>query len=59
MAMAYCIVPSNMADEPAARYAPYYRQVRAIARINQYRSGRLCRYFTVYRLEGWKGKEGE
>jgi hypothetical protein len=54
MSVAYCIVPSNAPDDVAARYVPYYARVQAVAKINTKRGGKLCRYFTVYRLEGWK-----
>jgi hypothetical protein len=55
LANAFCIVPSNEHDDARARYAPFYATIDSIGRIDQLRSGNRCRYFTVYRLGGWKG----
>jgi hypothetical protein len=55
LANAYCIVPSNEHDAARDRYAPFYATIDSVGRIDQLRSGNLCRYFTVYRLGGRKG----
>ncbi|MEJ7911516.1 MAG: glycosyltransferase family 39 protein [Chitinophagaceae bacterium] len=52
---AYCIVPSNVSDDARTRYAAYYRRIELVNTIEQRRGGSICRYFRVYRLEGWKG----
>ncbi len=56
LAKAFCIVPSNLKDDVLVRYADYYRNMKLVATIEQRRSGVACRYFSVYRLEEWKGK---
>ena len=53
-AKAYCIVPSNVEDDAKTRYAAYYKKLDLVNTIEQRRGGSLCRYFRVYRLEGWK-----
>lgn len=56
LSKAFCIVPSNQKDDALMRYADYYSTIDSVTTIEQKRSGTTCRYFTVYRLEGWKGK---
>ncbi len=53
---AYAIVPANLQDSAQVRYKNYYSRIDSVTTITQTRSGATCRYFTVYRLSGWKGK---
>ncbi len=55
LAKAYCVVPSNVTDDAKTRYAPYYEKIDLVNTIEQRRGGKICRYFRVYRLQGWKG----
>ena len=52
--MAYTVVPSNISFDAKAVFSGWYSQTDSVATLNQMRSGKVCRYFTVYRLSGWK-----
>lgn len=51
---AYCIVPSHESYDVRAQYSSYYKKVDSITTINNYRGGKMCRSFSVWRLQGWK-----
>jgi hypothetical protein len=51
---AYCIVPSNLPFNVAEAYAQYFTTIEPPVTINQMRSGKVVRYFYVYRLKGCK-----
>lgn len=55
MEKAYSITPSNEYHEAKNTYSGYYNQIDSIATIITYRNNNVCRYFTVFRLQGWKG----
>lgn len=55
MQKAYSIVPSNENYNARNVYMNYYNQVDSVAIINSYRNGKICRYFTIFRMQGWKG----
>ena len=51
---AYCIVPSNIPFNVAEAYGQYFTTIEPPVTINQMRSGKVVRYFYVYRLKGCK-----
>jgi hypothetical protein len=48
---AYCIVPSNMPADPWKLYGAYFACIEGPVIINQIRSGKIVRYFYVYRMK--------
>ncbi len=55
MEKAYCVVPSNQYHDARNVYAGYYNKIDSVTTINTFRNGKICRYFDVFRLQGWKG----
>lgn len=53
---AMAIVPSNYPTDPTNSYRDYFDHVTLIKTFIQYRSGQICRYFRVYRLENYNGR---
>jgi 4-amino-4-deoxy-L-arabinose transferase-like glycosyltransferase len=53
---AWCMVPSNESFDVAKQFAPWYTQAVQVARFEQSRNGKPARYFTLWRLSGWKKK---
>ena len=51
---AYAIVPSNLPLNVAETYGRYFTVIEKPVIINQIRSGRVVRYFYVYRMKGCK-----
>ncbi|WP_026769660.1 glycosyltransferase family 39 protein [Asinibacterium sp. OR53] len=51
---AYCIVPSNLPMNVAAKYGRYFTSIAPPTVINQVRGGKIVRYFYVYRLKSCK-----
>jgi 4-amino-4-deoxy-L-arabinose transferase-like glycosyltransferase len=51
---AYAIVPSNLPLDIRQAYGNYFSSIEAPVLINQVRSGRVVRYFYVYRLKTCK-----
>ncbi|MBC7651507.1 MAG: glycosyltransferase family 39 protein [Deinococcales bacterium] len=51
---AYCIVPSNIPFNVAEAYGQYFTTIEPPVTINQMRSGKVVRYFYVYRLRNCK-----
>lgn len=51
---AYCIVPSNLPTDVTSYYGSYFTSIEKSVVLNQMRSGKVVRYFTVYRLHGCK-----
>jgi 4-amino-4-deoxy-L-arabinose transferase-like glycosyltransferase len=51
---AYAIVPSNLPLDIRQAYGNYFTSIEAPVVINQVRSGRVVRYFYVYRLKTCK-----
>lgn len=52
----WCIVPSNVPVDIVTELSPSYLHVRLLTRFACYRNGQICRYFSVYLLQGFKGK---
>jgi len=48
---AYCIVPSNLPSNVGEAYGQYFTVIEKPLVINQVRSGRVVRYFYVYRMK--------
>ncbi|HEY8688349.1 MAG TPA: glycosyltransferase family 39 protein [Chitinophagaceae bacterium] len=55
MEKSYCIVPSNEYYDARSVYKDYYGQIDSLTTIDTYRAGKICRTFTVFRLQHWKG----
>ena len=55
MQTAYSIVPSTEYHDARAVYEGYYKQIDSVTTISTYRTNKICRYFTVFRLSGWVG----
>lgn len=53
---AYAVVPSNVTFDLPAAFNGWYSRIDSITTLHSFRSGKESRYFTVYRLTGWKGK---
>jgi 4-amino-4-deoxy-L-arabinose transferase-like glycosyltransferase len=53
---AWCIVPSNEYFDARTQFAPWYTKADSVTTITQLRGGKPARYFTVWRLSGWKRK---
>lgn len=51
---AYCITASNLPFDPVKEYAAYFETIEKPVVINQYRSGKVVRYFYVYRMKDCK-----
>ncbi len=51
---ALCIVPSNYPGILAESYAKYFDSMEVLHTFTIFRSGQVARYFTVYRLRGYK-----
>lgn len=51
---ALCIVPSNYPGILEESYARYFASMEALHTFTIFRSGQAARYFTVYRLQGYK-----
>jgi hypothetical protein len=51
---AYCIVPSNVPAHPQELYSSYFEDIEKPVIINQVRSGKIVRYFYVYRMKNCK-----
>jgi 4-amino-4-deoxy-L-arabinose transferase-like glycosyltransferase len=51
---AWCIVPSNNAIDVQQQYASSFNAVEKAATIASYRSGKIVRYFVIYRLRNRK-----
>ncbi|MDB5196359.1 MAG: glycosyl transferase family protein [Flaviaesturariibacter sp.] len=55
MEKAYAIIPSNLDYNVAETFGNYYTTADSVTTIHQSRLNKPVRYFTVYRLQGWKG----
>ncbi|MBB5286997.1 hypothetical protein HNQ92_005159 [Rhabdobacter roseus] len=55
---AYFIVPSNYFTDPRGLYAPDFQKIEGSRRIVQKRSGRVARYWYVYRLKNARNQLG-
>jgi hypothetical protein len=53
---AWCIVPSNYNCDVKAVYGQRFSSVDTLGVFTSYRSGAVCRYFTIYRLKHFIGK---
>lgn len=51
---AWCIVPSNNLFNPVVAYASLFRQIKLQHRIDQWRNGKRCRYFSIYLLKDYQ-----
>ncbi|WP_460570587.1 glycosyltransferase family 39 protein [Flaviaesturariibacter terrae] len=51
---AWCIVPSNDPFDPRAQFAAWYTRADSVTTIVQERGGKPARYFSVWKLSGWK-----
>ncbi len=47
---AWCIVPSNNAIDVQQQYGSFFNVIEKAATITSYRSGKIVRYFFIYRL---------
>lgn len=56
---AWCIVPSNYSCDVKAVYGQRFSSVDTLGIVPSYRSGAVCRYFTIYRLRHFIGKVPE
>lgn len=56
MENAWCIVPTNIPMDPEVEFKNDYRQIRYYSMFAQYRNGKVCRYFRLFTLKGWKGR---
>jgi hypothetical protein len=54
---ALCIVPSNVNSDPVAFYNTSFNRVTLLNTFTEYRGNAVCRYFKVYLLEGFNGRE--
>jgi hypothetical protein len=54
---ALCIVPSNVSSDPVALYNTSFNKVTLLNTFTEYRGNAICRYFKVYLLEGFNGRE--
>jgi 4-amino-4-deoxy-L-arabinose transferase-like glycosyltransferase len=51
---AWCVVPSNEHFDARTQFAAWYKNADSVTTITQLRGGQPARYFTVWRLSGWK-----
>ncbi|RYZ19668.1 MAG: glycosyltransferase family 39 protein [Chitinophagaceae bacterium] len=51
---AWAVVPSNESYDARIQFATWYRQADSVTTLVQERGGQPARYFTVWRLSGWK-----
>lgn len=56
MNKAWFIMPTNVPVNVMADLQQSYRHISFFKRIASYRNGKLCRYFLIYKLDGWQGK---
>jgi len=52
---AYCVVPSNYNCDVRAIYGDKFNSIDSVAAIPIYRSGRICKYFFLYRMKNFTG----
>lgn len=52
---AYCIVPSNYSDNVYASYSSDFSRIDSVGTFPVLRGGKVCRYFSVYRLKDFHG----
>jgi hypothetical protein len=54
---ALSIVPSNVTSDPVAFYKTSFNKITLLNTFTEYRGNAVCRYFKVYLLEGFNGRE--
>lgn len=52
---AYCIVPSNYYSDVNEIYGKIFSSMDTLGVFPSYRNGKVCRFFTVYRLKNFSG----
>jgi hypothetical protein len=52
---AYCIVPSNYYSDVNEIYGQQFSSLDTLGVFPSYRNGKVCRFFTVYRLKNFTG----
>lgn len=56
MNSAWFIMPTNVPSDVVADLKNYYNEVHFFNSFASYRNGKICRYFMLYKLKGWRGK---
>jgi len=59
MTDALCLVPSNYPVDIEKLYGGCFRSVDSLARFPEYRAGKICRYFILYRMKHFTGNVPE
>ncbi|RYY39803.1 MAG: glycosyltransferase family 39 protein [Chitinophagaceae bacterium] len=54
LTQAWCVVPSNEYFDARTQFNRWYQRADSVTTITQLRGGQPARYFTVWKLSGWK-----